>query len=257
MEVWLPSSININPQRSNQATLGYYRSFPKVGVTAVAEVFHKTMANLIDFVPHAETFLNPAIEGQLLFGKGTAYGFELQLKKAEGRLRGIAGYSYARSRRTFDAIDNGRTFNAFSDRPHQINLTSTYELSPRWEVAMNWNYSTGAPFSSPTGFYSFNGSVVPIFGAKNNDRLPDYHRMDVAATWKLNKNPERRYHHSLTFAIYNFYGRKNPLFVNYNKVVASDGSLKVPGNLLDADPVISSYYLSRFTPSLTYTFRWH
>lgn len=256
MEVWLPSSLNISPQTSNQITLGFYRAIPAIGVTTQVEAFHKKMNNLIDFVPHPETLLNPLIESQLLFGTGRAYGVEFQLKKTEGRIRGLAGYSYARSKRKFDGIDGGRSFNAFSDRPHQVNATLSYEIGERWEIGLDWNYSTGAPFSSPVGFYSFNGSSVPVFGAKNNDRLRDYHRMDVSGTFKLNRNPENKYQHSLTFSIYNFYGRKNTLFYNYNKVVAGDGSFKTPGNLLDADYVTSSFYLSRFTPSITYNFKW-
>lgn len=256
MEVWLPSSFNIRPQTANQFTLGYYRAFPSAGVTAVAEVFDKRMNNLIDFKPHAETLLNPLLESQLLFGTGRAYGFELQLKKAEGRIRGITGYSYARARRKFDGIDGGKSFNAFSDRPHQFNITASYGISDRWEIGFDWNYSTGAPFSSPVGFYSFNGSPVPIFGLKNNDRLPDYHRLDIAATFKLNRNPELRYQHSLTFSIFNLYGRVNTLFYNYNKVVTADGTLKMPGDLLGADHVTSNFYMGRFTPSLTYNFKW-
>ena len=256
LEVWLPSSVNIQPQRSDQVTLGYYKAFPDAGVTAFWEVFDKRMYNLIDFLPHAETLLNPLIESQLLFGKGRAYGVEFQLKKTEGRVRGITGYSYSRSKRTFDGIDGGHAFNAFSDRPHQFNLTLAYDINPRWEIGLNWNYSTGAPFSSPVGFYSYNNSSVPTFGEKNNDRLPDYHRLDLSGTLKLNKDPGRRYQHSLTFSIFNVYARKNILFYNYNKVVAGDGSLKVPGNLLDADHVVSNFYLGSFTPSLAYNFRW-
>lgn len=256
MEVWLPSSLNISPQFADQLTLGYYKAIPKLGVTAQVEVFHKQMTNLIDFASHAETLLNPLIESQLLFGKGRAYGIELQLKKTEGRVRGLAGYSYARSKRLFDGIDNGKSFNAFSDRPHQFNMTVSYGISQRWEVGFDWNYLTGAPFSSPVGFYSYNDTSVPIYGARNNDRLPDYHRLDVSGTFRLNRNPENKYQHSLTFSIYNFYGRRNTLFYNYNKVVAADGSLKTPGNLQDADHVVSSFYMSRFTPSLTYSFKW-
>ncbi len=256
LEVWLPSSINVKPQTSNQITLGYYRAFPSVGITTTIEAYDKHMANLIDFVPHAETMLNPLLESQLLFGKGRANGVEVQLKKTEGRVRGLAGYTYSRSKRTFDGINSGRTFNAFSDRPHQVNLTLSYEVNPRWELGANWNFSTGAPFSSPVGFYSFNGSSVPVFGENNNDRLPDYHRLDISGTWKLNRNPEQKYQHSLTFSIFNFYGRKNALFYNYNKVVAADGSLDTPGNLLSANYVVSKYYLSRFTPSVAYNFRW-
>ena len=256
LEVWLPSSINIQPQTANQLTLGYYRSMPKHRLSFMAEGFYKKMFNQIDYVSHAQTLLNPLLERELRFGTGTAYGLELQIKKDEGRLRGWTGYTYSHALRQFNEINEGRTYNSFYDRPHQINLMLAYDISSRWNVGMNWNYSTGAPFSSPTSFYSYQGQEVPIYGEKNNDRLPDYHRMDVSATLKLNKNPENKFHHSLTLSIFNFYARKNALFINYNKQQVADGSIKIPANVLDNDRVISQYYLFQFTPSLSYNFKW-
>ena len=256
LEVWLPSSINIRPQASNQVSFGYYQTITRLGAAFQAETFYKKMTNQIDYESHAETLLNPLLEGELRFGTAHAYGIELQLKKDEGRLRGLAGYSYSRAKRKFADINQGQSFNAFYDRPHQINLMLAYDITLRWNVGVNWNFSTGAPFSSPVSFYSINGLETPIYGQKNNDRLPDYHRMDVSATVKLNKNPEKKFHHSLTFSIYNFYGRKNALYVNYNKTELTDGSFKIPSNLLDANRATSQFYLFGFTPSISYNFKW-
>ncbi len=255
MEVWLPSSINIKPQAANQATLGYYRSLQQLGISLVAETFYKKMTGQIDFTAHAETLLNPMVERELRFGTATAYGIELLAKKDEGRLRGWTGYSYSRAKRKFSDINDGRAYNAFYDRPHQVNLVLSYDLSRRWNMGVNWIYYTGAPFSSPTSFYHYNGQAVPIYGQKNNDRLPDYHRMDLSATFKLNKNPGKKFRHSLTISIYNVYGRKNALFVNYNKTELADGSFRIPSNLLDSNRVPSQYYLFQFTPSFSYNFK--
>jgi hypothetical protein len=131
-----------------------------------------------------------------------------------------------------------------------------YDISLRWNFGMNWTYATGAAFTSPVGFYQYNGQEVPIYGQKNNDRLPDYHRLDISATVKLNKNPEKRFNHSLSFSIFNLYGRKNPLFINYNKVETGKGELEVPSNLINNERVTSQFYLFRFTPSFSYNFKW-
>ncbi|CAN5410946.1 TonB-dependent receptor [soil metagenome] len=255
LEVWLPSSINIQPQIAHQLTLGYYRSLSRPGLSFMAEGYIKKMFNQIDYIAHPRTLLNPLLERELRFGEGTAYGIETQIKKDEGRLRGWLGYTYSRALRQFNDINGGRTYNAFYDRPHQINLMMSYDINRRWNVGMNWNYSTGAPFSSPTGFYSYQGQSVPIYAEKNNDRLPDYHRMDVSATLKLNKNLEKKFNHSLTFSIYNLYGRKNTLFIDYNKQQVIDGSIKIPANALDNDRVISQSYLFQFVPSFSYNFK--
>ncbi len=256
MEVWLPSSINIKPEAANQVTLGYYRSLPRSRVSLVAEMFYKKMTNQIDYNPHAETLLNPLVERELRFGMATAYGAEFLVKKDEGRLRGWAGYSYSRAKRKFKDINDGKEFNAFYDRPHQVNLVLAYDISVRWNLGVNWNYYTGSPFSSPVSFYAYNGQEIPVYGQKNNDRLPDYHRMDMSATLKLNKNPEKKFRHTLTFSIYNLYGRANPLFVNYNKTQLTDGTFKIPSNLLNGNREESQFLLFRVTPSLTYNFKW-
>ena len=124
-------------------------------------------------------------------------------------------------------------------------------------VGTNWNYFTGAPFSSPVSFYNYNGLEIPIYGQKNNDRSPNYHRLDVSATLKLNRNAEKKYQHSLIFSVYNVYGRKNAVFINFNKTEVSERNFKVPSNLLVSDRAISQFFLFQFTPALSYNFKWN
>ncbi len=256
LDVWLPSSVNIKPQLSDQFTLGSYHQLAHSGFSLVAEAFYKKMYNQIDYETHAETLLNPFVESELRFGTAQAYGIEMQIKKDEGRLRGMIGYSYARAKRHFAELNQGKTYNAYSDRPNQINVTLSFDVSLRWTIGMNWNYLTGSPYSSPVSFYSYNGLEVPVYGQKNNDRLPDYHRLDAAATVKLNRNRESKFQHSLTMSIYNVYGRKNALYINYNKTELGSKDFKVPSNLLDGERAISQFYLFQFTPSVTYNFKW-
>ncbi|MEQ8364748.1 MAG: TonB-dependent receptor [Cyclobacteriaceae bacterium] len=255
-EVWLPSSVNIKPQAANQLVLGYYHYIPNTGLSFEVESFYKEMKNQIDYEAHAETLLNPLLERELRFGAAKGYGIEFQMKKEEGRLRSWVGYSYSRAKGKFPGVNNGKEFNTFYDRPHQVNITMSYDINLRWNIGMNWNYYTGAPYSSPVSFYNFNGLEIPVYGQKNNDRLPDYHRLDLSATLNLNKNVESRFKHNLIFSIYNFYNQKNALFVNYNKTEQQDGGFKVPSNLLDKNTVSTQFYLFQFTPSIAYNFKW-
>lgn len=256
LEVWLPSSFNIKPQKANQASIGAYRFLPTHGISLDAEVFYKKMFNQIDYEGHAETLLNPLIERELRFGQAKAYGLELQARKETGRMRWWLGYSYSRAKRKFEEVNQGQQFNAFYDRPHQVNLSMSYDFNSRWTASINWNYYTGAPFSAPVSFFNVNGLEVPVFGNKNNERLPDYHRMDVSATRKLNRKPDQSFQHQLSFSIFNLYGRKNLLFVNFNKQEVTAGNFKVPVNLLDAERVSSQLFLFGFIPSITYNFKW-
>jgi hypothetical protein len=256
LEVWLPSSFNIRPQRATQTTVGVYHHFNNLSATLSVEGYLKRLSNQIEFEPHAETILNPLIERELRFGNGLNYGIELLAKKDIGRIRGWAGYTYARAKRTFDEVNDGVQYNSFYDRPHQVSIMGSYDLTKRWNVGFTWVYSTGSPYSAPTGYYYHNGEEVPVYGAKNNVRLPDYHRLDVGATHVLNKNPDSKFKHSLNFSIYNFYARENSLFVNYNKIQNSEGDFKVAENLLDPNRVTSNFFLFRFAPSLSYSFKW-
>ncbi len=255
LEVWLPSSINIKPQLSDQVSLGYQQFFDKAGLTFETEVYYKRMQNQIDYEPHAETLLNPLIESEMRFGETTSYGLETQMRKENGRLKGSVGYTYSRAQRRFKEINNGKAYNAFFDRPNQINMTLNYDLTLRWSLSLNYIYYTGAPFSSPVSFYKVNGLEVPIYGEKNNDRLPDYHRLDVAATLKLNKRAENRFKHELTVSLYNLYNRENIIFENYNKVQEGE-EFKVKSNLLDNTQVPTQFYLFGLIPSLSYSFKW-
>ncbi|MEX1240995.1 MAG: TonB-dependent receptor [Cyclobacteriaceae bacterium] len=256
LDVWLPSSFNIKPQSSNQVTVGYYHTLPLRTVSFSAEGFYKKMSNQIDYESHAEVLLNPLVERELRFGTGTAYGAELFAKKDEGQLRGWIGYTWSRAKRKFPDLNNGREYNAFYDRPHQICVMALYDISARWKLGANWNYSTGAPYSSPVSFYSYNGEEVPVYGQKNNARLPDYHRLDLSATHRLNKNPGNKFKHHLSFSIFNFYARKNPLFINFNKVETPDGSFRIPSSVIDPTRVTSQFYLFGFAPSVSYSFKW-
>ena len=255
LEVWQPSGPNIKPQIGDQVALGYSKSFEKTGLVLSIETYYKYMQNQIDYEAHAETLLNPLIDGELRFGKGRSSGIEFLLKKEQGRLRGWVGYTLSKATRQFDEINDGKSYRAYYDRPHEINIVASYDLTTRLNIGLNWTYYTGSPYSEPIAFYKFNGLEAPIYGDKNNARLPDYHRMDFSLTYQLNKKENNWWRHDVSFSLYNIYGRKNTLFINYNKVESSDDTFKIPANLFNAERVSTQYFLFRFTPSLTYNFR--
>lgn len=255
LEVWLPSGPNIKPQRSDQYAIGYRKFFKKPNVAFSVEAYYKKMINQIDYTPHANTLLNPLIEGELRFGKMNAYGIEFLLKKDVGRLNGWMGYSYSRAVRQTRDVNGGRAYPAFQDRPHDFSIFMSYRLRDRIFFSANWTYATGSAISTPTGFYTFNGNTVPIYDEKHNDRLPDYHRLDIAFKFILNK-PEKRFKHSLIFSIYNAYAHQNPIAINFNKIENDNGNPLVPANVLgDHLFTATQSELVRFMPSLTYKFK--
>lgn len=254
-EIWLPSSANIQPQRSRQLALGFFKYFKKLNLELTSELYYKKLDHQIEYESHANLLLNPLIEGELRFGQGRAYGFEFFLRKTRGRFTGWVSYTYSRTLKQIDDLNNGAEFPAYYDRPHDISFYFSYHLSKKVNLSANWVYYTGSAFSTPIGFYQYNGYTVPQYAEKNNDRLPDYHRLDLALAWRLNKL-ENKYQHSLTFALYNVYNRHNPVSINFNKIEAETDTYVVPENLFGNKEILTTQkFLLGAMPSITYRFK--
>jgi hypothetical protein len=255
LEVWLPASPNIRPQAATQIAFDYQRLFPKLNATFSASAYYKIAENQIDYEAHATTYLNPFLESELRFGQSRAYGMEFFFKKDFGKLNGWAKYGYARVFRQTDGLNNNELYPAFQDRPHDFSLALNYDLSERIRYTLFWISHSGSTFTSPVGFYTFNNQTIPLYGDRNNDRLPAYHRMDVAIRFQLNKKETARYQHSLTFSIYNVLLHQNVYSVKFNKRLRPNLGPPVPVNLFSDDPLSPSQIdLIRFFPSLTYKF---
>jgi hypothetical protein len=255
LEVWLPSGPHIKPQLGDQVSLGYFRKFPSAGIDFSMEGFYKKMHNQIDYEDHAYMLLNPHIERELRYGSGEAYGMEILVKRYQGKISGWMGYSLSHAERQIEGINNGLAYPAAWDRPHDLSIYLAYNISERWILSANWIYMTGSAFSSPTSFYRYNGYTVPIYEEKNNDRLPDYHRLDLSAEVRLNRK-ERNFSHSLRFTIYNLYSRKNPFAINFNKTLNQNGVPVIPGDLyLPPELIPTQMYLFEMVPAVSYSFQ--
>ncbi len=128
-------------------------------------------------------------------------------------------------------------------------------MKRHWVFTANWIYLTGSTITTPVGFYYLNGSSVPLYGDKNNDRLPDYHRLDLSVAYAFNK-PGNRYRHSLALTLYNAYGRMNPFSVNFNKMMDGNGNFVVPANLNGNYKLVpTTVSVAGMIPSVNYQFK--
>lgn len=255
LEVWAPSGPNIKPQIADQFSLGYFMKFPKPMLNLSAEIYYKYYQNHLDYKEHANLLYNPLIEGELRFGKAWSYGLELMLRKPEGRFTGWIGYTYSRAFIRTPEVNNGEIYPASWDRPHDFCINLAYTNFKRWAITVNWFYLTGGAITTPVGFFYINNTSVPLYGAKNNDRLPDYHRLDLAVTYTFSK-PESRYQHSVTATLYNAYGRLNPFSVSFNKTLNADGEFVVPSNTEHTNTLYpTTLSVAGIIPSINYLFR--
>ncbi len=255
IEVWFPSGPNIPMQRSEQFAAGYFREIPDWDMHVSLESFYKTMEEQIDYRDHAQMLLNAHIEGELRFGKAYSYGLEFMLKKHIGKMEGWLSYTWSRARKQTQGVNNNKPYPALYDKPHDFSLFFAYQLSRSWDISASWTYSTGAAITAPTAFYFVNGYKIPYYSSKNNDRLPDYHRLDLSASLNLNPDGELFEHH-LTLSFYNAYNRKNPVYINYNKIQLQDGSLVIPSNLYRSPEYVTTQMVFfGIVPSLTYSIK--
>jgi hypothetical protein len=255
LDVWIPCGPNIKPQKADQYAIGYFNQFSKHKINFSIEAFYKQMYNQIDYRDHANLLYNPLLEGELRFGKAWSYGAEFMLRKTEGRFSGWLGYTYSRAFKQTIGVNNGITYPSAYDCPHNVCSNLSYETKGRWAYSANWIFYTGRAVTTPVSFYYYNGYTVPVYGDKNNDRLPDYHRLDLSITFKLSK-PIRKYQHSLIFTLYNAYKRDNPISVNFNKIMDDNGNFVVPSNLNHGYEIIpTTLSVAGRIPAITYNFK--
>jgi hypothetical protein len=241
LDIWQPSTNNVMPGIADQVSLGYYQNFMDNGYEAYIEGYYKYMQNQIDYKNGADLLVNNHVESELVFGSGIAYGVEFFLKKHIGDFTGWISYSWSKSERKFDAIDNGNPFPAKYDRRNDISLVGSYQLNEKWNFSATWVYNTGNAVTFPSGKYMVDGNIINLYSERNGYNMPDYHRLDLGVTYYFEKHGS--YKSNLNFSMYNAYGQKNAYSIAFKKS--------------ESDPTKTEAvmtYLFTFFPSVTYNF---
>jgi hypothetical protein len=210
---WIGNSYNIKPEIADQLSVGYVTKLFKNNFELTAEAYYKHLQNQIDYKDGAEINTVSDVESVLLYGIGRAYGLELLLKKKEGRLTGWIGYTLSKTERRIDGINEGKWYNARQDRTHDISVVGIYDLNERWSISGVFVYNTGDAVTYPTGKYNVQGQTLYQYAARNENRMPAYHRLDFSATYEKNKTKRR--HGSWNFSLYNVYGRENAYRISF------------------------------------------
>ena len=222
LDVWTPSGKYIKPQLLDQYAIGYFKNFNNSTYSLEIEGFYKTVKNRIDYIDGADLIANNAIEQVILNGRAKSYGLEVLLKKNEGRLNGWLAYTLSKSKQQTKGrtpselgINNGDWYNTPYDRTHDISITASYKYSEKWKLNTNFLIQTGRPTTYPNSQYIYNGISVPNFEARNSNRLPSYHRLDISTTYTPKPDKKEGWQSYWVFGIYNAYNRRNAASISF------------------------------------------
>jgi hypothetical protein len=189
------------------------------------------MNDYLDYRSGAQILMNHHIETDVISSEGHAYGVELMVKKATGKLNGWASYTYSRTflrqhnELVANPVNRGEWYPTDYDKPHDFKLVGNYKFSQRYSFSLNVDYSSGRPTTVPAGKYydAKLNSYQVYYTDRNSYRIPDYFRSDVSFNIEPSHKLTLLTHHSISIGAYNVTGRKNVYSIYY---VSENGRIK-------------------------------
>ncbi len=141
-------------------------------------------------------------------GESVIFGVDVLLKKKFKNFRTWLGYTFNDIQYTFPEIQEG-SFSGNNDITHNFRISNTLELND-WEFSLGWLWRSGAPFTDAD---LVNEDIE--FGAANAKRLPQYHRLDLSATYNFNFGQNGNWRGQLGASVRNLYNRQVPISISY------------------------------------------
>jgi hypothetical protein len=231
---WKTSNRYVRPAQSDLLSVGYFREQGNRMWEWSLEGYYRRQRHIFDYLNGAELSINPIVETQLLKGNARAYGAEFLVNKKKGVMTGWMTYTYARSFTKIDGdfpalqqLNSGDWFRTNIDKPHTLNVIASFQNDQHNSLAFTFVYSTGRPYTSPVSFYYDGLNFLPVFTERNNARIADYHRLDVAWTITNPSMKKRKGEGSWVISVYNLYGRKNAFSYFFDNKLSTFQPFKV------------------------------
>jgi hypothetical protein len=227
-DIWYPSTSKAKPIQGYQASVGYFRNFKENMFESSVEVYYKGLDNLIEYRDGAlpGDNVNDNTDNLLVFGEGWSYGAEFFLKKRTGKFTGWIGYTWSKTERKFEDLNDGKPFPAKYDRRHDLSVVLSYKLNERWIFSSAFIYATGNTLTLPSSWFIQNQDLLFAYGPRNSTRMAPYHRLDISAIWYSKTHKEsvdpvtgesiktkKKFKYNWAFSVYNVYNRANPYFL--------------------------------------------
>ena len=228
----------VKPEVADQVSLGVFYMTPSQDYDFSLEGYYRHVDNVLDYRDGISFASAIEIERLVLAGEGRGYGAELCARKNTGRLTGWLGYTLSWSQTRIDGINLNQWYDANNDRRHDINIVATYKLSPLWTLNATWVFNSGQAFTAPSAKYQIIDNYIYYYAERNGYRAPDYHRLDVSATWSK-QIKGGRLTREWSFGIYNLYNRYNPYLIRFEDSKYGRGTKAKQYSLFGIVPSVS------------------
>ncbi len=224
-DMWVPSTIDFPSETAHQFSIAIAKSIPN-DIVIDLNAYYKVLNNLIEY-REGSNFLfgiEDAWKDKITSGSGRSKGIEALIIKNSGKINGWISYTFSKAERQFNEISNGRPFPYKYDRRHNLSTSAFYEFSRNKKLSLSFIFNSGHAFTLPTakiatalppGGEYINSPYIDIasveyINIRNNQRMPDYHRMDISYQTTKRK---KKYTRTWTFSVYNLYSQLNPYFI--------------------------------------------
>jgi len=117
-------------------------------------------------------------------GYGFARGVDILFKgNFTGNLSGWVSYGFIDTKRKW--MDYEKLVPSNFDITHNFTLVAKYNLTPAFQIGINYKYATGKSFTPvESSVYRDNLNIYePLYGRDNSARYPDYQRLDLRFTY--------------------------------------------------------------------------
>jgi len=256
LDVWNPSSKNIKPEIGDQFTLGYFKDIGEKRQFEVSiEAYVRYTRNQIDYIDGADLLINQYLEGDLLGGKGRAYGLETYFQKKTGRLTGWVSYTLGKTELQVNGINRDQWYDTRYNQTHNLKVVGFYDINKRWSVSSNFVFTSGTPTTFPTSRYMLQDILIPYNAndSRNNVKVPAYHRLDVSFRLEgrtMKKGKVRKNKDYWVFSVYNLYARRNPFSIYF-----SQKDDRVPTGQPIESQATQLSIIGTVVPSVSYNFK--
>ena len=208
---------NVGIQQANHWVIGL--SYETQAWLLDVETYRKSLQGLSEFSLRFRRGGADFVADDLFFnGDGLAKGVEFLLQRKTGRVAGWLSYTLSEIMHTFEELNGSQPFPALHDQPHELKLVGTARLGTKWNLSATWAFATGKPYTAPQSQYTLTlldgteQSYIHV-GEKNGERLPHYHRLDVALHYRF---PVGLTEIDLGLSVFNVYDRTNVWYKEFD-----------------------------------------